>query len=85
MEQYDLFLQSPDEVDRELVNLFQQYGAPTIPMSTSSSTNDAKPHVEPNNFEKVIRAIQLADAIRTHGHLTANIYPLNDGPKEDLE
>ncbi|WP_342601008.1 2-oxoglutarate dehydrogenase E1 component [Psychrobacillus sp. FSL H8-0483] len=83
MEQYDLFLQSPDEVDRELVNLFQQYGAPTIPMSTSSSTNDAKPHVEPNNFEKVIRAIQLADAIRTHGHLTANIYPLNDGPKED--
>ena len=25
----------------------------------------------------------LADAIRTHGHLTANIYPLNDGPKDD--
>lgn len=82
MEQYDLFLQSPDEVDSELVSLFQQYGAPTI-ASTPSSANVATSAVEPNNFEKVIRAIQLADAIRAHGHLTADIYPLNDGPKED--
>ena len=82
MEQYDLFLQSPDEVDSELVSLFQQYGAPTI-ASTTSSANVATSAVEPNNFEKVIRAIQLADAIRAHGHLTADIYPLNDGPKED--
>lgn len=82
MEQYDLFLQSPDDVDPELVQLFQQYGAPKIPASVSSNNSDT-PAVEPNNFEKVINAIQLADAIRTHGHLTANIYPLNDGPKED--
>ncbi|MEK3977566.1 2-oxoglutarate dehydrogenase E1 component [Psychrobacillus sp. FSL K6-2836] len=82
MEQYDVFLQSPDEVDPELVELFQQYGAPKIPASVSSNSSDT-PVVEPNNFEKVIHAIQLADAIRTHGHLTANIYPLNDGPKED--
>lgn len=82
MEQYDLFLQSPDEVDSELVSLFQQYGAPTI-ASTTSSANVTTSLVAPNNFEKVIRAIQLADAIRAHGHLTADIYPLNDGPKED--
>lgn len=82
MEQYDLFLQSPDEVDSELVSLFQQYGAPTI-ASTTSSANVTTSLVPPNNFEKVIRAIQLADAIRAHGHLTADIYPLNDGPKED--
>ena len=66
----------------ELVNLFQQYGAPTIVSATSVANVDT-PAVEPNNFEKVIRAIQLADAIRAHGHLTADIYPLNDGPKED--
>ena len=30
MEQYDLFLQSPEEVDAELVSLFKQYGAPVI-------------------------------------------------------
>ncbi|MFJ8064965.1 2-oxoglutarate dehydrogenase E1 component [Psychrobacillus sp. NPDC096426] len=82
MEQYDLFLQSPDEVDSELAILFQQYGAPTI-ASTPSSANVDTSAVEPNNFEKIIRAIGLADAIRAHGHLTADIYPLNDGPKED--
>ncbi|SES09859.1 2-oxoglutarate dehydrogenase E1 component [Psychrobacillus sp. OK032] len=82
MEQYDLFLHSPDEVDSELVSLFQQYGAPTI-APTTSIANVATSATEPNNFEKVIRAIQLADAIRANGHLTADIYPLNDGPKED--
>ncbi|WP_144509724.1 2-oxoglutarate dehydrogenase E1 component [Bacillus sp. FJAT-22090] len=85
MEQYDLFLQAPDEVDSELVSLFQQYGAPTIASSAQSSTNATTAHVESNNFEKVIRAIQLADAIRTHGHLTADIYPLKDGPKENAK
>ncbi|TQR05529.1 2-oxoglutarate dehydrogenase E1 component [Psychrobacillus soli] len=82
MEQYDLFLQSPDEVDSELVSLFQQYGAPTL-ASTPSSANASTSAIAPNNFEKIIRAIQLADAIRAHGHLTADIYPLNDGPKEN--
>ncbi|GGA27145.1 2-oxoglutarate dehydrogenase E1 component [Psychrobacillus lasiicapitis] len=82
MEQYDLFLQSPDEVDSELVSLFQQYGAPKI-APTTSITNVDTSAVEPNNFEKIIRAIELADAIRANGHLTADIYPLNDGPKED--
>ncbi|MDI2588973.1 2-oxoglutarate dehydrogenase E1 component [Psychrobacillus sp. NEAU-3TGS] len=81
MEQYDLFLQSPDEVDSELVSLFQQYGAPKI--APTSITNVDTSAVEPNNFEKIIRAIELADAIRANGHLTADIYPLNDGPKED--
>ncbi|MFJ5769756.1 2-oxoglutarate dehydrogenase E1 component [Psychrobacillus sp. NPDC093180] len=81
MEQYDLFLQSPDEVDSELVSLFQQYGAPKI--APTSITNVDTSAVEPTNFEKIIRAIELADAIRANGHLTADIYPLNDGPKED--
>lgn len=30
MEQYDLFLQSPEEVEPELVSLFQQFGAPVV-------------------------------------------------------
>ena len=79
MEQYDLFLQSPEEVDAELASLFKQYGAPVLPTSTNSSTSSSD--LAPNNFGKILNAIKLADAIRTHGHLTANIYPLNDGPK----
>lgn len=83
MEQYDLFLQSPEEVDSDLVSLFQQYGAPSIVTSSQTAVNDASSAVASNNFDKVIRAIQLADAIRTHGHLAANIYPLNDGIKNE--
>ncbi|TQR20679.1 2-oxoglutarate dehydrogenase E1 component [Psychrobacillus vulpis] len=85
MEQYDLFLQSPEEVDSELVSLFQQYGAPSLASSSQlgAGTSASAAAVSPNNFDKIIRAIQLADAIRSQGHLAANIYPLNDGPKNE--
>lgn len=83
MEQYDLYLQSPEEVDSELVNLFKQYGAPSLASSSESNIQASNLAVSPNNFDKIIRAIQLADAIRSHGHLAANVYPLNDGPKNE--
>ncbi|WP_313890785.1 2-oxoglutarate dehydrogenase E1 component [Psychrobacillus sp.] len=83
MEQYDLFLQSPEEVDSELVSLFQQYGAPTVSSSSPPSVNYSDSTIAPNNMDKIIRAIQLADAIRANGHLAASIYPLNDRPKEE--
>ncbi len=83
MEQYELFLQTPDEVDSELASLFSQYGAPTVEGVAASDSVSSLPVVETNKFEKVVRAIQLADAIRAYGHLTADIYPLNNGPKDD--
>ncbi|MFC4411281.1 2-oxoglutarate dehydrogenase E1 component [Chungangia koreensis] len=77
MEMYDLYTQSPDEVEPELAALFKEYGAPVI----SSPGHNATAQVEPDQFGKVLAAVQLADAIRTHGHLAADIYPLNDRPQ----
>lgn len=77
MEMYDLYTQSPDEVDPELAALFREYGAPVI----SSAGQNTTAQVEPDQFGKVLAAVQLADAIRTHGHLAADIYPLNDRPQ----
>ena len=74
MEQYDLFLQSPEEVEAELVTLFQQFGAPALATGEVSEAVN----VEPGNFKKVLAAVQLADAIRNQGHLAADIYPLKD-------
>lgn len=74
MEQYDLFLQAPDEVEAELVTLFQQFGAPALATGEVSETVN----VEPGNFKKVLAAVKLADAIRNQGHLAADIYPLKD-------
>ena len=80
VEMYDLYTQTPDAVDPELVALFQQYGSPLNTGETTGQLNSAQ--VEPSKFGKVLSAIQLADAIRVYGHLSADIYPLNDQPKD---
>jgi len=80
LEMYDLFTQSPESVDAELADLFKEYGAPAFNENTVDYS--AAGQVDQNNFGKVLAAVQLADAIRAHGHLAADIYPLNDRPKD---
>lgn len=80
LEMYDLFIKSPDSVDTELGELFKVYGAPSVTENTVESSDSQQ--VDPSNFGKVLAAVQLADAIRAHGHLAADIYPLNDRPKD---
>lgn len=77
MDMYDLYLTSPEEVDADLVALFEQYGAPVV-----ESTENTTTAVEPGNIAKVLAAVQYADGIRVHGHLAADIYPLNNQPKD---
>ncbi|WP_397537931.1 2-oxoglutarate dehydrogenase E1 component [Rummeliibacillus pycnus] len=76
MDMYDLYLTSPEEVDADLVALFEQYGAPVVE-SIEVSTS-----VEPGNIAKILAAVQYADNIRAHGHLAADIYPLNNQTKD---
>ncbi|WP_019415492.1 2-oxoglutarate dehydrogenase E1 component [Paenisporosarcina sp. TG20] len=80
LEMYDLFIQSPESVESDLVELFKKYGAPS--MSATEVYVPESQHVDPDNFGKVLAAVQLAEAIRSHGHLAADIYPLNDRPKD---
>lgn len=80
LEMYDLFVQSPESVDADLGELFKKYGAPSV--TENAVDFSAAPQVDPNNFGKVLAAVKLADAIRAHGHLAADIYPLNDRPKD---
>ncbi len=76
MEQYDLFLQSPEEVEPELVSLFQQFGAPVVAEGEGAVVgNSAAPA---SDYKKVLAAVKLADTIRAHGHLAADIYPLKN-------
>ncbi len=77
MEQYDLFLQSPEQVEPELVALFQQFGSPTLE-GEQVVTEGAS--YQPGNMKKVFAAVNLADAIRAQGHLAADVYPLKDRP-----
>jgi len=76
MEQYDLFLQSPEEVEPELVSLFQQFGAPVeVEGDMAVVSGSAAPA---GDFKKILAAVKLADTIRYQGHLAADIYPLKN-------
>ena len=79
MEMYEVFKASPDDVDSELAVLFKQYGAPRM---ISAEQDHAAGTVTLGDFSKVLSAYKLLDAIRTYGHLAADIYPLNDRPKD---
>lgn len=81
LEMYDLYLESPELVGADLAELFKQYGTPSA-VTENAVDFSASKHIDENNFGKVIAAVQLADAIRAHGHLAADIYPLNDRPKD---
>ena len=74
MEQYDLFLQSPEEVEPELVSLFQQFGAPVVVEGDVAVVSGSA--APAGDYKKVLAAVKLADAIRSQGHLAADIYPL---------
>lgn len=78
MEMYELFRSSPELVDADLAELFRKFGAPEM----ENEQQAAAGAVTPSEFGNVLSAYRLLDAIRTYGHLAADIYPLNDRPKD---
>ena len=79
MEMYELFKTSPESIDAELAEMFSRFGAPTM---SNTEQDKAVGAVAPGDFGKVLSAYQLQTAIRTYGHLAADIYPLSDRPKD---
>ncbi|MEL3961085.1 2-oxoglutarate dehydrogenase E1 component [Lysinibacillus endophyticus] len=77
MEQYDLYLQNPEDVEPELVALFQQFGSPFVEGAVET-VSEGTANVQTGNIKKIFAAVQLADAIRSFGHLAADVYPLKD-------
>jgi len=79
MEMYDLFKSSPELVAPDLAEMFSRFGAPVQNDGEVATTGDVVPS---SNIGKVIAAFKLQQAIRTYGHLAADIYPLNDRPTD---
>ncbi|WP_301109282.1 2-oxoglutarate dehydrogenase E1 component [Sporosarcina sp.] len=79
MEMYDLFKTDPNAVDPELAELFRNFGAPTM-----AEGEDAAVVAQGSgtDLRKVLAVYSLLEAIRSYGHLAADIYPLNDRPKD---
>ncbi|NIK13095.1 2-oxoglutarate dehydrogenase E1 component [Alkalibacillus almallahensis] len=79
-EQYELFLDDPDAVDESLRQMFEQYGAPDW-MESSNVQTSSGGQSSINDLKKLTSAMKLVDAIRRHGHLEADIFPV--GKQDD--
>ncbi|AXH99198.1 2-oxoglutarate dehydrogenase E1 component [Sporosarcina sp. PTS2304] len=79
MEMYDLFKTDSNAVDPDLAELFRNFGAPQI---DESGQEAVIAHGSQTDLRKVLAVYSLLEAIRSYGHLAADIYPLNDRPKD---
>lgn len=84
LELYDRFLQNPDSFDTRTRAFFSQwspYSTPNTPTSHGTTVSDV-PQV---SLQKVVSAINYAQAIRQFGHLNAQLDPLGTPPPSDPE
>ncbi|MBD1382597.1 2-oxoglutarate dehydrogenase E1 component [Metabacillus arenae] len=79
MEQYEKYVNGDDPVNLELKELFIKWGSPL-----SFETNQFQKNTETSSpvlnnavsIEKVVKVVKLLEAIRSYGHLEANMNPL---------
>lgn len=85
IEQYEKFLENPNDIDQELREFFEKWGSPPENLiihnkdATISAANiNLSSFSSVVNIEKFARIIKLAVYIRTNGHLHASVYPLEN-------
>ncbi|WP_044161520.1 2-oxoglutarate dehydrogenase E1 component [Virgibacillus sp. MSP4-1] len=80
-EQYEQFLEDPDLVDPSLKDIFREYGAPEWISPGGTTQPGEAQELSDGDVQKISATMKLVEAIRRHGHLEANIYPV--GRKKD--
>lgn len=79
MELYENYLQDPNSVDEDLRIYFEG----NRPYNQEMQPNDDKQKgFDFGQIKKILAATHLADNIRAYGHLSADIYPLQDHPRD---
>lgn len=82
-EQYELYKETPNAVDPEIKENFDQYGAPSW-LFEVEELEQSTPLI--NDVKKITSAMKLVEAIRRNGHLEADIYPVGgwEGKSESI-
>jgi 2-oxoglutarate dehydrogenase E1 component len=86
MEQYERYINDSNSVDEELKELFLKWGAPpSYEGERVNETNDELPVIPENttNIKKIVKAVKLAEYIRSYGHLSARINTMEEIVEED--
>ena len=81
LELYEQFLEAPDSIDPKTRNFFSHWS----PYAAMQATTEQVADVPPVNMQKVVGAINYAQAIRQYGHLAAKLDPLGTAPLNDPE
>jgi len=87
IEQYELYLANPEQVDESLRALFSQWGEPYVEehgQVTGGTEQVVSPTIVITKLKKLAKALQYVQNIRKHGHLQADIDPLEKQPETEL-
>ncbi|MDM5187544.1 2-oxoglutarate dehydrogenase E1 component [Bacillus sp. DX4.1] len=80
IEQYDRYVTEEGSVDPELKELFANWGAPPFQTDVTAG-NNTETNFSPQNkadIENIIKAVQIVESIRSFGHLSAHINPMEE-------
>lgn len=77
-EQYEKYLRGIDQIDPGLKELFVKWDSPlSLEINKMTEPNHSIPSNIPN-LEKVLKTRELVEELRSYGHLSANINPLDE-------
>lgn len=85
MEQYERYVNGGDSIDSELKELFLKWGSPlSLEIDHTKEIIEYSPIISNNtpNVEKVLKVVKLLEDIRSYGHLSAKINPLEEDAKD---
>ncbi|WP_258871382.1 thiamine pyrophosphate-dependent enzyme, partial [Halobacillus trueperi] len=85
-EQFEQYENDPSAVDPSLKEIFDEHGAPEWMGSDTVTETNGSASPSERDIAKITSALKLAEAIRRHGHLQANIYAVgsDERPKTNL-
>lgn len=80
IEQYDRYVTGEGSVDPELQELFETFGAPPFQADVVTGDNKETNFSPQNtgNIEKILKVVQLVEHIRSFGHTSAHINPMEE-------
>ncbi|NCU16726.1 2-oxoglutarate dehydrogenase E1 component [Pallidibacillus pasinlerensis] len=87
IEQYELYLANPEQVDESLRALFAYWGEPFVEEQgqvTGGTEQAVSPSVIINKLNKLAKTLQYVQNIRKYGHLQAEINPLEKQSENEL-
>ncbi|SDH04977.1 2-oxoglutarate dehydrogenase E1 component [Alteribacillus persepolensis] len=82
MDLYEQYKEDPTALEPETKQWFDEHGAPQVeqaaPVNGTAPVSHEEPALNADAIKKIAAAVKLAENIRIHGHLSADVNPLQE-------